>query len=258
MNAEYVRLLCDPETHTPLSLNGDELVSIETGRHFPIRDGIPIFVGNVTGRNLKYQKQYDRLAAVYDGFPRAYTWLFRKWRLQGYLYRELERVPKARVLEVAVGTGWNLWDFASDADLFGLDISWGMLHKCARNFQRRRRSVELFQGTAESLPFAGEVFDTVFSAGAINFFRDQARAVKEMTRVAKAGTKIVIIGCADKVLRTWYYKIPLVQKIPAVREYLLDEDMFVRPANLVPSSMRDVEIHDLVGGLLYCLSFRKP
>jgi ubiquinone/menaquinone biosynthesis C-methylase UbiE len=258
MNTEHVPLLCDPDTHGPLSLNGDDLVNPETGRRFLIRDGIPVFVENVIGRNLKYQKQYDRLAAIYDSWPRAYTWFFRKWRLQAYLYRELERVPKARVLEVAVGTGWNLRDFASDADLFGLDISWGMLHKCARNFERRRRSVELFQGREESLPFRGEVFDTVFSVGAINFFQDQARAVKEMIRVAKAGTKIVIIGGADKILRAWYYKIPLARKIPAVREYLLDEDMFVRPADLIPPSMRDVEVHELVGGLLYCLSFRKP
>ena len=65
-------------------------------------------------------------------------------------------------------------------------------------------------------------------------------------------------GGADRILRAWYYKIPLARKIPAVREYLLEEDMFLRPADLVPPSMRDIEIHELVGGLLYCLSFRKP
>jgi len=132
MKAEYVHLLCDPDTQGPLYLNGDDLVNLETGRRFPIRDGIPVFVGNVTGLNLKYQKQYDRLAAIYEGWGRAYTWFFRKWRLQAHLYRELEHVAKARVLEVAVGTGWNLRDFAFDDELFGLDISWGMLHKCAR------------------------------------------------------------------------------------------------------------------------------
>ncbi len=258
MKAECIPLLCDPDTHAPLVLNGDNLVNPDTGRCFPIRDGVPVFGGDVTERNLKYQKQYDRLAAIYDLFPRVYTAFFRRWRFQAHLHHELERVPKARVLEVAVGTGWNLRDFASDTDLFGLDISWGMLHKCARNFERRRRSVNLFQGRAESLPFGAELFDIVFCAGAINFFQDQARAVKEMTRVAKAGTKIVIIGCAEKILRTWYYKIPLVRKLPAVREYLLDENMFVRPADLVPESVSDVQVHELAGEFLYCLSFRKP
>ncbi len=258
MNAEHVPLLCDPDTHRPLILDGDDLVSPATGRRFPIRDGIPVFVGTITGRNLKYQKQYDRLAAIYEGWGHAYTWFVRKWRLQPHLHNELERVPKARVLEVAVGTGWNLRDFASDADLFGLDISCGMLHKCARNFRRRRRSIELFQGRAESLPFHEGVFDTVFSAGAINFFQDQSGAVEEMIRVAKAGTKIVIIGGAEKILRSWYNNNSLARKIPVVREYLFEKDMFVCPTDLVPPSIRDVEVHELVGGLLYCLSFRKP
>ncbi len=258
MNAEYVPLLCDPDTHRPLILDGNDLLNPETGRRFPIRDGIPVFVGTVTGRNLKYQKQYDHLAAIYEGWGRFYTWFVRKWRLQAYLYGKLEFISKPRVLEVAVGTGWNLGGLAPDAELFGLDISWGMLHKCARNFERRRRSIELFQGRAEALPFREGVFDTVFSAGAINFFQDQGRAVAEMIRVAKAGTKIVIIGGAEKILRSWYYNNRLARKIPVLREYLFEEDMFVRPAELVPVSMQDIEVDELVRGLLYSLSFRKP
>jgi len=43
------------------------------------------------------------------------------------------------------------------------------------------------------LLFVDGIFDVVFRVGGINFFNDKARAIAEMIRVARPGTKIVIV-----------------------------------------------------------------
>ena len=45
---------------------------------------------------------------------------------------------------------------------------------------------------AEDLPFADNSFDIVYHIGGINFFNDKAKAMQEMLRVAKPGTKLLI------------------------------------------------------------------
>ena len=76
---------------------------------------------------------------------------------------------------------------------FGLDRSWGMLKQCQQNLQRWQREAELIPGSAEELPLRDESFDTVFHVGGLNAFNDQATVIDEMIRVARAGTKSVIV-----------------------------------------------------------------
>jgi ubiquinone/menaquinone biosynthesis C-methylase UbiE len=40
------------------------------------------------------------------------------------------------VLEVSVGTGANIPHLRSDSEVFGLDISWGMLKRCQKHLAR--------------------------------------------------------------------------------------------------------------------------
>ena len=76
---DYVlSLLCDPDTRYALEMAGSNLRNTATGRIYPIRDGIPLFVSTVTGSNLKYQTLYDRIAPGYDLAERLYHWFTRK------------------------------------------------------------------------------------------------------------------------------------------------------------------------------------
>jgi ubiquinone/menaquinone biosynthesis C-methylase UbiE/uncharacterized protein YbaR (Trm112 family) len=253
MNPRSLALLCDPDTHAPLELNGDALVNPETGTPFPVREGIPIFLGDVEGLNRKYQTMYDRLAPGYDIAERLYTWILRKPDFRLEYIGELEVPPGARVLEVSVGTGGNLRHLRLDAEIFGLDLSWGMLHRCVRNLRKWRRAAELFQGEAERLPFRDAVFDCVFHVGGINFFNDKSRAIEEMIRVARPGTKLVIIDETDKVISGMYSKNPLTRKY-----YQGTEGAAFCPVGLVPPAMNEVQSRLIVGGRMYCLTFRKP
>jgi len=74
--------------------------------------------------------------------------------------------------------------------------------------KRWQRHAQLFQGEAERLPFRDAVFDCVFHVGGINFFSDKERAITEMIRAAKPGTKLVIVDETEKVVSQQYQKHP--------------------------------------------------
>lgn len=166
---------------------------------------------------------------------------------------ELEIGCGARVLEVSVGTGGNLRYLPADMEFLGLDLSWGMLRRCRHNVKSWQRKAQLFQGEAERLPFRDAIFDCVFHVGGINFFSGKVRAIAEMIRVAKPGTKIVIIDETEKVVREMY------RKNPATRGYYTVGDEAVAcPIGLVPAEMREIQARQIVEGRMYCLTFRKP
>lgn len=253
MESEVLSLLCDPDTRYDFELEGSTLRNTATGRVYPIRDGIPLFVSTLTGPNLKYQALYDRIAPGYDLAESLYRLAFRKPDFRREIVSTLEIQPGMRVLEVGVGTGANLRYLPREIDFYGLDLSWGMLHKCRKNLKRARRKANLFHGEAAHLPFRAEVFDCVFHVGGINFFSDPARAIREMIWVAKPGTKIVIADETEKTVRENY------QKNPTTKAYFPPGAENVRcPVHLVPEEMEDIRAREIADGKLYLLSFRKP
>jgi len=49
-------LLCDPETHDALEPPNESLLNPKSGKSYPVRDGIPIFVETLSSSNKKYQE----------------------------------------------------------------------------------------------------------------------------------------------------------------------------------------------------------
>src|SRR5579884_1411428 len=221
MDPETVALLRDPLTKEPLELvrkAGHEfLANPRSGRRFPVRDGIPVFVesGELAGRNRRFRKLYDRVALVYDVQSHIYAFLSgqRLEPLRRAFLAELDFRPGDRVLEVSVGTAWNLRLLPPAIDFYGLDLSWGMLEKARRNLRRWKRQARLFCGEAEHLPFADDSFDVVFQLGGLNFFNDREKAIREMVRVAKLGTRLLISDESEKQVRRLYPKIPVLGRL---------------------------------------------
>lgn len=265
MRPQTLCLLRSPGTHEPLRLvtevgatgsSQEVLVSVHSGERFTIREGIPVLYDEtqLVGLDKQYQGFYRRVAGVYDVFIRLWALVRcggeKQLRMQ-YL-SELEIQPGYRVLEVSVGTGGNLHYLAPDAEYYGLDLSWAMLHQCQRNLKRWGREAELIFGNAEDLPFQDGVFDVVFHMGGINVFNDRAKAMSEMVRVAKPGTKIVIVDETSKAVRE-------VQRIPGVKRRLGQyPERFAAPVSLIPPGVTDVAVRDIIHGEMYCLTFRKP
>ncbi len=253
MDEHILSLLCDPETHEALEFQPDALVNVQSGKRYPIRDGIPDFLDKVSGQNEKYQALYDRIAVFYDLSEKLYRWIKHKQDFRRAFIDELEVRSGAHVLEVSVGTGANLRHLPSSISFFGLDLSWGMLRQCRKNLRKWNRAAELFHGEAEHLPFRDDIFDVVFHVGGINFFNDKAGAIQEMIRVARPDTKIVIVDETEKVVKEQYEKTPLIGKYFKKRAESVTE-----PTLLVHGGMREVSCKQIVDGKAYCLTFRKP
>lgn len=265
LSAETVALLRHPGTHEPLRYEAtvtkdgrfqEWLLANESGERFPIEDGIPIFIqsDDIVGLNKKYRTFYELSAPLYDFFVRLYSYLWggseALWR-QEFL-RELEIDEGVRVLEVSMGTGGNLRLLPQTAEYFGLDLTKGMLKQCRRNLHRWQRSAAIFNGNAECLPFDDASFDVVFHVGGINFFNDQEAAIQEMIRVAKPGSKILIVDETDEGIRQY-------EKMPGLGLLVRSERPAAKaPVHLVPSEMLDINVTAVSNGSFYCLTFRKP
>ena len=65
---------------------------------------------------------------------------------------------------------------------------------------------DLFLGNVETLPFVDASFDVVFHVGGINFFNDRAQAIREMIRVAKPGSLLLIADESEKHVKEVYEK----------------------------------------------------
>jgi len=259
MRPETISLLRSPITHSRLEAdhqNGrDTLLAVDTGESYQIENGIPILLDqqHLAGYNKKYQGFYNLVAPLYDATLALGAKLAHgnvdTFRME-YI-RELELKPGARFLEVSVGTGANLKYLPEDIACFGVDISRGMLKQCRKRLAAWGRECELILGDAEELPFIDEQFDAVLHVGGINAFNDRARALSEMVRVARPGTKIVIVDETARLIQrlSWF---------PGARRMMKRYgDRFEAPADLLPTGMGEIEVRDIVHGDLYCLSFRK-
>lgn len=265
METETLSLLCSPYTHEALQLvlkpdkegfDNQYLKGVQTGACFPIRNGIPVLydAARLGGYNLHYNQVYRQAARWYDPALKVLALLsgggeanFRQEFLQ-----LLEIEDGSRVLETSVGTGTNLCLLPARARCYGLDLSWEMLDRCQRNLQRRNIKAELIYGNAECLPFRDAAFNVVFHVGGINAFSDRAKAIEEMIRVARPGTRIVIADETAKMLEKLAW-------MPAMRR-MIEEwgDRFEAPVKLIPPGMREVHVDTAVKGLIYVLSFRTP
>jgi len=232
--------LCDPDTRNGFELDGHSLRNVVSGRIYPIRDGIPLFISTVSGANLKQMNFYSRIAPMYDLFTRG-----ARDKFYPSAIAELELEPEMRLLEVSIGTGATIPYLPQDVELFGLDISLPMLRACSKNLDRHNRKANLFQGEACRLPFREEVFDRVLHIGGITKFSEPPRALKEMVWVAKPGAKIVVVDRIE-ALSSDDGAAPAA---PPPAKHLLEH---------LPTDVIDVRTSLIGDGQWFCLSFWKP
>jgi ubiquinone/menaquinone biosynthesis C-methylase UbiE len=230
----------------------------ESGNFFPIVNDYPNFLVNheLTGLNKKYEKFYNKVGSIAGAFEGVFSLIFDFVKMRKEWLQDIHIEEGYKVLEVSVGTGWNIKGLPKDAQYFGLDISKGMLNKCVKNKRKWNLDLELCLGNGEYLPYRDNYFDSVFHIGGINFFNDRERAIKEMIRVTKPGTKIVIIDETEKDIKEQYQKIPFAKKY--FKDEDIDMDRLFAPIDLVPLEMQEKEVKIIDKGSMYQLSFVKP
>ncbi|MDR3573917.1 MAG: class I SAM-dependent methyltransferase [Anaerolineaceae bacterium] len=257
---QTVAMLRSPFTGNPLHVavekHWEELVS-SSGERFSVRDGIPTFLKpeDLTGDNGKYNHLYETIGGFYDDTQRFFC-AFRGVEIDSYFenYMSLLQVkPGDSVLETSVGTGLNFKYLPRGVKLSGLDLSAEMLANCQANLRRWKMEADLYIGNAESLPFADDSFDAVFTCGGFNFFSDRAKAIREMIRVTKPGGQMMIEDETEEYVKGTYENIPYTSSFYSNRK-----EAVTVPIELVPTEMDEIHMEMLKDGKFYAITFRKP
>ncbi len=268
MKRASLALLACPTCHGKLSYKGSiDDVAINAGTlscsgcqgTFPIHKGIPHFIkeDELVGLNKTFARLYDWFSWIYTAFSKIGFMLLgtTDTRARQELLARLEP-SGGKVLEVSIGPGVNLpflLKSPSVGEVYGLDISIGQLNRCDALIRRKNWPVDLFLGNAEELPFTDENFDSVFHVGGVNFFSNPQKAIDEMIRVAKPGTRIIICD-ENETGAGWYEKF-----LPGFKgAFHGQRNTIVAPIGLVPKTMLEVKLENIWNGFMYCLEFRKP
>ncbi|MDE1937105.1 class I SAM-dependent methyltransferase [Bradyrhizobium sp.] len=139
----------------------------------------------------------ERVARAYGRWAPIYDLVFGKVFDQGRrsTIAEADRIG-GRVLDVGVGTGLSLSDYAATTKVCGVDISEPMLRKA----QQRVRALELNNVEmlavmdARNLAFADSSFDAVVAQYVITAVPDPEATLDDFIRVLKPGGELILVN----------------------------------------------------------------
>lgn len=136
------------------------------------------------------EQAYDRWAPIYD---LVFGGVFSKGRRAAI---QATNSIGGRVLEVGVGTGISLPQYASHLRIFGTDISEAMLGKAkARVAELRLKNVEgLAVMDAEKLEFPDGSFDVVMAQYVVTAVPNPEVALDEFARVLRPGGELILLS----------------------------------------------------------------
>ncbi len=260
MKQDTIDILCCPQCRGELSFartsdsfghSDRSMVCRNCGKKFTDTEGFPDFLGE-TG--LKYSGKREKIVRTL--YAKVYTpvnnFLFLFCGGAGNARREvlsrLDLQDSFSVLETGMGAGENyLWmnSKAKNLRFYGIDIQKQMMVHCMENTQKWGIQAELFRADATNLPFKDEKFDVVFHLGAINLFPDKGRAIEEMIRVSRPGTRIVIADETDKAARLF-------------NVFTGANDKVTPPVDLIPGNMINKSLEIIWRGYGYLIQFTKP
>jgi ubiquinone/menaquinone biosynthesis C-methylase UbiE len=109
--------------------------------------------------------------------------------------------PGMRVLDVGCGPGQLASALAAmhpNVEVVGVDVS-------RARFEGRKTppNVSLLPGDGRSLPFGAETFDLVYCRFLLEYMPDPARVVGELTRVARAGGRVLLQDLDGQLVWHW-------------------------------------------------------
>ncbi len=245
------------------------LVCARCPRRWEVERGLPRLVdeGGLGRSERLFRRLYDTLGFLHDPAGELLLPLLdgssaREIRDRYVGRLELEHLgPGAgdgppRILEVGVGSGGNLAVLERElgrglgVELWGVDLSEGMLRACRRRLARRRQGMRLAMADAHALPFANASFDRVFHTGAIGHYRDPGLGLREMARVARPGTPIVVVD--EQLDPSRHHSLARRLGFGALT---LGSAAPQAPVSMLPPDAYDVRI-DQLSRFYYCLRFR--
>ncbi|MHB1422616.1 MAG: class I SAM-dependent methyltransferase [Gemmataceae bacterium] len=239
----------------------------ECGREYPIREGLLIAQGELSGKNRIAAEFYNS-----ERWPRFRPWeqLFLKTlgglpgaRMQ--ILRHLRHLRGGSLLEVGIGDGENVALLPRSLRITGIDIAERPLSACRDRYPDRRLFLALAEG--ERIPIKDRSFDAVLSVGGFNFYSDPQGALKEMARVTRPGGRVVV---ADELPDLFEWGWGHLLGFPRLDDWLMRRfwlgpeftDMVIGTRldvrAVAHSALRQPEIHTIWRGLGYCIVGAPP
>jgi ubiquinone/menaquinone biosynthesis C-methylase UbiE len=173
-------------------------------------------------RRMTYQtadakREFDRWSTRYD-----------RTLLQRLFFQPSHRMlletltPRdRRILDIGCGTGLfavRALERFPRAEVWGLDLSDGMLRQGQARRQAAAGRFHLVQGDSERLPFADNTFDAVTCTHSFHHYPHQRRVVAEMHRVLRPGGRLLIIdGDRDRFWGRFLFNFVVVMMEGPVR-----------------------------------------
>jgi ubiquinone/menaquinone biosynthesis C-methylase UbiE len=100
--------------------------------------------------------------------------------------RRVAPVARGRVLEIGIGSGFNLPFYGSEVtEVIGLDPSSSLLAMAERQANEGRMLVTMLQGSAEAIPLEDASIDTVLTTWTLCSIPNAHAALNEVRRVLK-------------------------------------------------------------------------
>lgn len=254
-------LVCPDHRHPLLSADGIEnpkLTCLENHGFFVV-DGIPCVIDSEKLSALEVESiaEYSRIASYYDS---GTDWLFKSFfesetQARHRMISKLHLKPDAKVIEVGAGTGRDsdiiLSALGPSGHLVVQDINIEMLrlYLGRKKSSKTEATLSPLVSAGDSLPFADDSFDGLYSFGSLNEFPDASAAMNEFVRVVRPGGRVVV---GDEGIAPWLVGSEYAEII------CTNNPMFRRgrvPVESIPILAMDVEVSWVIGGAFYLLSF---
>jgi 2-polyprenyl-6-hydroxyphenyl methylase/3-demethylubiquinone-9 3-methyltransferase len=180
--------------------------------------------------------------------------LFNPVRLKYYakIFAEFKIIPPScKVLDLGAGGGLFSEELAKAGfATYGIDPSENAILLAGRHAKNSNLEITYQEGSGESIPFANEFFDAVFSCDVLEHVNNLPKVISEISRVLKPD------GCffyetINRTFSSWWLMIKLLQDwelTAIVPKNLHDWHLFIKPKELADHCrLNGLQIKEMIG-----------
>ena len=167
---------------------------------------------------------FNRIAHSYDKLNHLLSLnIDKKWRKKAVK----RLVPCQNLLDVAIGTADLAIEIVQQGKaqhVTGIDLSTEMMKIGAEKVEKAhlQERISFTEGSALALPYPDGHFDAVTCAYGVRNFSDLDQGLREMRRVLKSGSQLVILEFSypKNKLIAWFYDLYFTHILPKIGQWL--------------------------------------
>jgi ubiquinone/menaquinone biosynthesis C-methylase UbiE len=171
-----------------------------------------------------------------------------------FSWSRLQLKEDSRVLEIGAGTGRDTLGIGRQLGKSGQLVVTDVHAEMLLINKAKLEAAEILPATyflladGHRLPFEDDFFDAVFHFGGLNTFSDPAEALREWSRVAKDGARIVF---GDESIPMWMRGFETMQAVANSNDLFLHNP----PLDSIPASARNLALHWFFNNGFYLIDY---